>query len=265
MSEVTVEVDPEDLSQEVLDELENKANMDSELAEKKADEAYLNNVETKEPNQSTVIDFVKESIKNRNSDLRNLLDEASLIGRIIDVEPKKYNKVVLKIDIGSSVVDFKLKEKSSFLAQLMGYHNVSKITELKNKKIAIDKQESFRNSKDVELLIPKDINLLSNIRYKIYTVQNDIYSKTHTIFRENDDKVFTTVMVSYIISAISGLAFSSSIVGSGIFGIATFTLTAIFGFIASTTFSVLLYLFVSFLIEETIKGSWETTSDTFEI
>jgi hypothetical protein len=122
-------------SQEVREELENEADLNSDLAEKKADEAYLNNIEINEPNKSSVSGFISAYVENISSNLCSLVKDGCRIGEVVDVKSKRYRYVVLKIDVVFSIIDLEIKEESEFLAQLTGYHNVNKITELKNKKL----------------------------------------------------------------------------------------------------------------------------------
>lgn len=198
MGEITVEVDPEDLSKEVRDELQEEADMDGDIAQDKADELYLDNIETRDPSTSKTTEYITKNLKNKFSNLRNTLSNSGRIGKIVEIKPKKYNIIKFKIKTGNRYRELKLREDSTELAQIMAYHNVDNLSNLENKKIVY--KIGFRDR--LEYMIPKNINPLTKYRYKLFGVNHDLFHKISDVFEKNDVKFLSTFSITAVLSLI---------------------------------------------------------------
>lgn len=173
--------------------------MDGDIAQDKADELYLDNVETKEPNTSKTTEFIIKYLKNKSSNLQNSLFNSGRIGKIVKIEPKKYNIIKFKIKTGNRYTELKLREDSTELAQIMAYHNIDNLSNLENKKILY--KIGLRDR--LEYMIPKNINPLTKFRYKLFGVNHNLFHKISDIFEENDVKFLSIFCITACLSIIS--------------------------------------------------------------
>jgi hypothetical protein len=83
-----------------------------------------------------------------------------------------------------------------------------------------------------------------------------LYSKTLSVFDEYDNKIFGTIIISYIVCSFMLLLSSVS------FNIITVALSVVFGLSGMSGSLLVLYLSISFMTKDAIEGSWENVRET---
>lgn len=240
----TIEVDPNKLSQDVVDELVEQNIMDEEEAENTGDEIWLDEVTEKDPDKVSTLQYIvswckttvkfgklfkdkmievkdkmKNSIKNKISNLRN---NQTVFAEVISVTPKqKSNEVCLKLS-HNNIGKFKITmdPKSKEMSNLLEYKSVENPKSLESEKIMISNSHntSFR---DTQIVIPHNVSASGKIRFKLYSFNNELFEKTRfpSLYMDNFDHFAFAHGVIFVFSAFAFLTGESMLSGSILFTI----------------------------------------------
>lgn len=211
MSQETVEIDPEELSESVREDLQNELDMDESFAKEKANQVHLDNIDTVEADSTKPLEIIynyfNNSIEILNKKPREFLNKTTNIGVIKEIEPKYGDMIQLSIDVGDDTIDTLISKDSKKLAHITEYHNVEKLSDLKDKQIFYYVEKSRK-----KFIIPKDVNVLSNLRYKIYGIQRNIRKSIEHIFGKYDDLTFNSTVISIGISTMMLILFDLGLI-----------------------------------------------------
>lgn len=192
-----VEIDPEKLSASVKEDLKEELDMNESFAEQKARKVHLDNIDTAEADSTKPSELIKNHFNGLIGNLIGYSRRSPRTGFIKDIKPKGDNMVQLSIDVGDDIVKKVLSEDSKELAHIAEYHSVEKLSNLEDKKIFYYTKHSCE-----VFIIPQDINSLSNFRYKIYGIQNNLRKRIECMFDKYPDLTFISTVMSIGVSNI---------------------------------------------------------------
>lgn len=182
-SEQTVEVNPNELSQEVRDELIEKGELTESEADQYANEAHLKQIQTAQPEKSNVVESsilkyksFKRYINNRRKKATKNYHNEKATADIKDVSATDDNKIKITLNhakLGESEIVF--DENSTAVANLISYYNVENPLGLIGKSVVIDRIYYLGDpeKRSPTYLFPNNVSILGKLRYKIFsTIQN---------------------------------------------------------------------------------------------
>lgn len=191
----TLEVDPDELSDEVIEDLVEEGGLEKKEAESLGDEVWFEEVDTGEPSKTGAVSYVKGRFnlgKESASDLRTLFsDYKTILADIESVERTDRDRVEIKIRhgrIGTETVTF--SPGSTELANILEWRGVSNPRELEGLSIPI-LRESF-DSRYTHVLIPHNVSSTGRLRFSLYNGIEEIREKTKIskVHKDPDDFIF---------------------------------------------------------------------------
>lgn len=195
----TMHIDPKELSDETLKELNDDLDIDTELAKDKAKEIHLNNINLDEPNNISSLTQISNYINSKFERTSDILSLESINGEIKDVIPKE-DKIIIKVkNPNKEYSKIYMNKDSKILSNLVRHKNVNKISELIGESIMC---KNIRNKKYV---IPKYISSLSELRFKIYYILSNISRNIEKIADISRNKIDSFIFVASIIIFINTL------------------------------------------------------------
>lgn len=175
MKEDTMEIDPEELSDETLKELQDDLDIDAEFAKNKAKEIHINNINLNEPNEISSLTQTSNYINSKYETIENILSLESIKSEVKDVIPKD-DQIIIKVkNTNKKYAKIYMNKNSKILSNLLRHKNVDKISEV------IGEYIMCKDISNRKYVIPKYISVLSKVRFKIY------YGLS--VFRRNIDKL----------------------------------------------------------------------------
>lgn len=226
----TIEVDPSELSDEILEDLVDEANISQEEAEEFADEAQLEQMDFDNPNKENAIESIRKKSKSSYSklqDIYSLLSSKNARPIITEVEPTNSNDVILHIK-HSRLKDHSIRfsEGDTRMANLMEYHGVSSPADLENKRLvldeikAVEREDTGFHSYSPTYLIPNNVSILGQARYKLFSITQDVRSKTNISVDGDPVSVLLFGSIVYLIAFMLTLLVGSAgnfLLSSGFF------------------------------------------------
>lgn len=211
----TLEVNTEELSDEVLEELKEKSNFDDKVAEKHAEKIKLEEMDTIDPEKISLTGIIGKYINRLTSwasqGLDNLRSRKTPKFRISNVKPK-HNGVSLTLSHPNrSDKKFSLSNDSSELANLLEYHNADSPAELKDQHITVSKisdaspYSNMHRSYSPKFCIPHNVSAFGKLHYKIFTFVQQWREKTIYWTEDPDDHVYFALMGSLLLGTIGFL------------------------------------------------------------
>lgn len=183
MEEDTMEIDPKQLSDETLKELEDDLDIDTEFAKDKAKEIHLNNISLDEPNNISSLTQISNYINSKFEKIADILSLESISGEIKDVIPKE-DQIIIKVkNPNKEYAKIYMNKDSKVLSNLVRHKNVNKISEL------IGESIMCKNIGNKKYVIPKYISLLSELRFKIYYILSNISRNIEKIADISKNKI----------------------------------------------------------------------------
>jgi len=177
----TVEVDPSELSGEVVEGLVEDGVLDEETAEEYGDNVWFEEVDTGEPSKTGVVSYMKERFRNGKelaSWLRWLVsDYKTVLADIESVERTDNDRVKLQVRhgrIGRKTVT--LHPDSTKMANILEWKGVDNPLELEGSSIPI-LRDSFDDMYNY-VLIPHNVSASGRLRFFLYNGVEDIREKT---------------------------------------------------------------------------------------
>lgn len=220
----TVEVDPSELSEEVVEGLVDEGALDEETAEEYGDEVWFEEVETPEPTKREGIsDQVSDAVNRCYSEWKG----RSAFMSIESVERTKNDKVRLHLfhpEEGSRTVVLSLS--SSVLGNLLALAKVDNPKELEGGRIMMS-EGSFNRP---NLVVPSNLSLYGRVRYKAYSMINQVLEKT-LVERFDEDFVFGSLiltLISWLPALVAPLLVDFSTVLASLFVLPAVVLTTFF-------------------------------------
>lgn len=229
-SQDTIEVDPDKLSQDVVDELVEQNIMDEEEAENTGDEIWLNEVSEKNPDKVGIIEYTRlwcsktikfgskfkeemikigykldNSIKNK---VNNLRKNQTIFAEVISVTPNQgSNEVCLKLSHNETgQFNITLDPKSKEMSNLLEYKSIENPKDLEGEKLILSNSfdVSFRKT---QIVIPHNVSISGKIRFKLYSFSQELFEKTRfpSLYLESVDSLMFAHTVMF---TLSGLVFT---------------------------------------------------------
>lgn len=160
----SIEIEPEKLSEDVRESLKDELD-DPELANQKADEIKLNNMNNAEPRTGSTLREISDKLKELTDKFKliNSYKESSQNRKIVDIKPRD-NSIIFKMK-SDSTRDLALEKNSKALANLVEYKNVDNIMDLKNKNI-----QYIEIGVHEKYIIPYKLSLIHKFKYKCHNI-----------------------------------------------------------------------------------------------
>lgn len=245
----TIEIDPDELSKDVVDELVENDIMDEQQAKDIGEEVWLDEMADGNPDKSSSLeylgsllswnfDLVKKFgifLKNKSVSFGNgtknyiynkteIVNKRTVFADVVSVKPvkkdqtdefgnrnKEENKVVIKLEHNEiDTFEVKIKPKSSELSNIMAYKSVDNPRELEGEKLLLAR-ESFGPSRynNPSILIPHNVSTSGKIRFKLYSMSREVFKKTRVHSFYQDPA--DDILFAYMVSgAISLLLFAAT-------------------------------------------------------
>lgn len=190
MQKDTIEIDPEELSKDVRENLEKEIGED--VAERKAKEIRLNSMNNGIPNKKSSIETIRGELDNKINKIDMKTEKKYVFGEINDIEPSRDDEeiqfTISRNDKNEDDV-ITMDKDSTELANLVEYKNLDNVLELEGEKIPY-RDYGFSRKKE-KYLIPNNLSYISQFRYKIHNKLTKI-KNIIDIFTEN--KHFDTLI-----------------------------------------------------------------------
>ena len=252
MTTDTIEIDPEELSNDVREDLEDEIGED--LAEQKAKEIQINSMNNGEPNKKTSINTIREKLEDIykfNLDTNKL----HTTGTIENIEPIQNNQIEFTIkrsDMNKKDTIYLTKD-STELANLVEYKNVDKVSELQGKTISY-RNEGYTRKRE-KYIIPKNLSNISKLRYKLFKKNLKLKNSIEVITR-ND--IYDRLAFGMIIMTLASLL---------VLPISTIP-TIIFGTMTSLIFMMIIANIITEMLLDLLDGNFyeiksETSNSTY--
>lgn len=211
--EETIEVDPSDLSDEVLEGLVDEADIDENEARKMADNVHLREMDVRDPVSKNALESSVIKSRKIHDKLEVLYDKISSKTAKPVIENVTPNNNGVDIEINHPKLNprvLSLSSDSVKLANLMSYHGVDDPSELEGERLVLSKisdlnQEksiSRRSYKSVDLLFPNNVSFLGKMRYKLFSFLQDARSKTKYWVEGDPFEATAGLMITYVIGFI---------------------------------------------------------------
>lgn len=287
--ERTVEIDPNELSQDVVDELVDDNVMDEEQATKKGDSVWMNEVTDKNPKKVGLVQYLKslpiygqnlflskyKIIKNKTirfcgyvddytgNKIKYLKNKKTVFAEVKSVEPNKMNdSISVEFEHGrihNFTVNF--DPQSTVFSNILEYKSINNPEDLEGKKLPI-LRESFDKKERNGIIIPHNVSKSGKIRFKIYSIFIELREKSRiSAFLDTDvDNMLVIYLFIGIISFmlyITGLNFSSE---NTILSIIRLVLTlplAVWGSILAINIGYYIYLSILLIITRIMNSNYK--------
>lgn len=248
----TIEINPNELSQDVVDELVNENIMDEDQATDIGDEIWMKELADEKPDKSSSLEYIKSllswnfnlmnsfglglkskivsfatGIKHYISNKAKIIDQRTVFADVVSVEPKKNkmnkifgddrkpsNKIILELENNHiDRFEVELDLKSTELSNIMAYKSVDNPKQLEGEKLILS-QESFKSGRynKPSILIPHNVSKSGKIRFKLYSLSREIFKKS----RVNGlyQGPLDDLLFAYIITGIASLFLFAGTAGS---------------------------------------------------
>lgn len=220
----TIEVDPDELSEQVVEDLVEEGAFTREDAEECGDDVWFEEIETPDPTKrESVYNKVSARVRGSYSSWR---DRSAFIN-IESVERTDSDRVQLNMfhpNHGEKTLV--LSVNSSSLGNLMALAGVDNPKELEGGRVVMIEGSWNRP----ELVIPENLSFYGRSKYKTYAGISHIQEKTH-IKRLDEDSMFEFAMVtlfSWIPALVGALVADFSVILGGIIMLPALILTILF-------------------------------------
>lgn len=189
--EETIEVDPEELSDEVLKDLVQESGIDKEKAEEFADKAQFEEMEYQDPNKKNVFESFKIKSNFGFKKLKSLYQsicDKNARPFISEVEPNGNDTIIFHVEHPRlSKHKIRFSKDDVEIANLMDYHRVDNPIDLEGKRLVLDEISVLKNNNsrrhsvhynEPTFLIPNNVSILGKLRYGAFSFMQDLRSKT---------------------------------------------------------------------------------------
>ena len=220
----TIEVDPDELSDQVVESLVEEGAFTPEEAENHGDEIWFEEVETPEPTkQEGVYDKVSTTVTEAYGSWR---DRTAFID-IESVEKTNSGRIRLNLfhpDHGEKTLV--LSVNSSTLGNLMALAGIDNPKQLENGRVVMNEGRFDRP----QLVVPNNLSSYGRTKYKMYSLVSQIQEKTNIKSLDEDSTLGFTLLtlIFWIPACLGALVAEISIVLGGIMILPALLLTALF-------------------------------------
>lgn len=207
------EIDPKDLSDEVIEELKEVGSLSEEELENYRNKVELEHMETAEPNKKSLTQVISEYSATTFSGLvdyyKLFRNKKTTYVTISNVETDDDGTVVLHMEhprIDTSKLD--LDSKSKELANLMGLHKVESPYDLEGKWITVNgisQLDPYSSHWSREYLFPHNTSFSGRLRYKSFSLVQTMREKIKIWFEEDEEDIFFGLIMFTLFCTIPGL------------------------------------------------------------
>lgn len=190
--ESTIEVDADKLSDGVIEDLVEEGGLDEEEAEELGDEVWFEEVDVGDPNKTGALSYLEARYEN-GVEIAGLIKRLFVDWKTTRAEVESVERSYsddIKISVSheriNGVDSFVLDPDSDVLANLMLYKNVSNPKDLVGCKLLV-LPESF-DHRSVTVLVPHNVSVTGQLRFKLYSLVQEVREKTYSSFISNSEK-----------------------------------------------------------------------------
>lgn len=210
----SLEVDPNKLSEDVVNEIVEGNIVDKDEADDIGNEVWLREVNKKEPNKISFVESiglkfreVKRSINNfTQGKIQYIENYKTIYADVVSVNPDRASEEVsLKLNHSTvGMFEVNIDPKSTNFSNLLEYKSVDNVKNLEGEKLVITRK-SLESESINSILIPRNVSTIGKIRFNVYSLCREILEKTRIERLHNTHKfdIFVSYLVSGLISYFS--------------------------------------------------------------